>query len=62
MNAKSFIIILVVLVALLAIVYFFRPNDTANQEWAEYLGGPDRNHYSTLTQIDSSNVGKLAKA
>lgn len=62
MNAKSFIIILIVLVALLAIVYFFRPNDKANEAWAEYLGGPDRNHYSTLTQIDSSNVGKLAKA
>src|SRR6266496_5854394 len=27
--------------------------------WAEYLGGPDRNHYSTLSQIDTSNVHQL---
>lgn len=28
-------------------------------EWREYLGGPDRNHYSTLTQINPENVNKL---
>jgi len=27
--------------------------------WSEYLGGPDRNHYSTLSQIDTSNVHQL---
>ncbi|MEO8762927.1 MAG: PQQ-binding-like beta-propeller repeat protein [Ginsengibacter sp.] len=27
--------------------------------WAEYLGGPDRNHYSTLNQIDTGNVSQL---
>lgn len=27
--------------------------------WSEYLGGPDRNHYSTLSQIDTSNVQQL---
>ncbi|MEP7106758.1 MAG: PQQ-binding-like beta-propeller repeat protein [Ferruginibacter sp.] len=27
--------------------------------WTEYLGGPDRNHYSTLAQIDTSNVSQL---
>jgi quinoprotein glucose dehydrogenase len=31
-------------------------------EWREYLGGPDRNHYSTLTDIDQSNVNKLRVA
>ena len=31
-------------------------------EWREYLGGPDRNHYSTLDQINPSNVSKLTKA
>jgi quinoprotein glucose dehydrogenase len=31
-------------------------------EWPEYLGGPDRNHYSALSQIDTSNVNKLAVA
>lgn len=30
--------------------------------WSEYLGGPDRNHYSTLTQIDTVNVKQLAIA
>lgn len=27
--------------------------------WEEYLGGPGRNHYSALTQIDPSNVSHL---
>ena len=27
--------------------------------WSEYLGGPDRNHYSTLSQIDTSNIRQL---
>lgn len=31
-------------------------------EWREYHGGPDRNHYSTLDQIDTSNVTQLEKA
>src|SRR4029078_13338052 len=30
--------------------------------WTEYLGGPDRNHYSTLSQIDTSNVKNLTIA
>ncbi|MGM9508170.1 outer membrane protein assembly factor BamB family protein [Larkinella sp. GY13] len=31
----------------------------SSREWPEYLGGPDRNHYSPLDQINASNVGKL---
>lgn len=27
--------------------------------WSEYLGGLDRNHYSTLSQIDRNNVRQL---
>ena len=27
--------------------------------WSEYLGGADRNHYSTLAEIDTSNVQQL---
>lgn len=27
--------------------------------WSEYLGGADRNHYSTLAQIDTNNVQQL---
>ena len=34
----------------------------SNAEWTEYLGGPDRNHYSSLNQIDSSNVSSLKVA
>ncbi|MCW3081086.1 MAG: hypothetical protein JWR87_2516, partial [Segetibacter sp.] len=25
-------------------------------DWPEYLGGPDRNHYSELKQIKASNI------
>ena len=34
----------------------------AGQDWPEYLGGPERNHYSKLSQIDANNVGRLQKA
>ncbi len=30
--------------------------------WTEYLGGPERSHYSTLTQITPQNVTKLQRA
>ncbi len=33
------------------------PNDYTN--WNEYLGGPDRSHYSALAQITPENVGQL---
>ncbi|TDE15402.1 pyrroloquinoline quinone-dependent dehydrogenase [Dyadobacter psychrotolerans] len=40
------------------------PNDQepAYTEWDEYLGGPDRNHYSSLTQINPENVKNLKVA
>lgn len=31
-------------------------------DWSEYLGGPDRNHYSSLTQINPTNVSQLKVA
>ena len=34
-----------------------KPNDYTN--WGEYLGGPDRSHYSALTQITPDNVANL---
>src|SRR4028118_1303477 len=34
----------------------------SNQNWAEYLGGSDRNHYSKLEQINASNVKQLKLA
>ncbi|WP_242527997.1 pyrroloquinoline quinone-dependent dehydrogenase [Allomuricauda sp. CAU 1633] len=30
--------------------------------WSSYLGGPDRNHYSTLSQINKENVKNLKMA
>ncbi len=37
-----------------------KPNDYSN--WGEYLGGPDRSHYSALTQINPDNVKNLKVA
>lgn len=37
-----------------------KPNDYTN--WGEYLGGPDRSHYSALTQITPDNVNDLKVA
>ena len=34
----------------------------AGRDWPEYLGGPGRNHYSPLDQIDAANVGRLKVA
>ncbi|NIJ54363.1 outer membrane protein assembly factor BamB family protein [Dyadobacter arcticus] len=34
----------------------------SGNDWPEYLGGPDRNHYSTLTQINPENVKNLKVA
>jgi quinoprotein glucose dehydrogenase len=50
-------------VALIALVAAQFPwgNNTQipSEEWPEYLGGPERNHYSTLTQITPENVQNL---
>ncbi|RZK68421.1 MAG: c-type cytochrome, partial [Pedobacter sp.] len=32
-----------------------------DSKWAEYLGGPDRSHYSSLTQINIGNISKIRK-
>lgn len=61
MSARSFLLVLVILMALLVVFYFFNPSHT-NREWREYLGGPDRNHYSPLTQINAENVKQLEVA
>lgn len=39
-----------------------KQTDARESEWEEYLGGPDRNHYSSLDQITLSNVSQLEKA
>lgn len=34
----------------------------AGEDWAHYLGHPTSNHYSTLDQINTENVGRLEEA
>ncbi len=58
---------LVVLVACLVIGYLAckqgaeKPSYGTN-EWKEYLGGPERNHYSPLDEINKNNVQQLKVA
>lgn len=49
---------------LIAVLLFSSCNKSAHHknEWREYLGGPDRNHYSTLDQINADNVKQLQVA
>src|SRR4051812_11409155 len=35
---------------------------SADADWPEYLGGPERNHYSTLVQITPANVAQMKVA
>ncbi|WP_020597368.1 PQQ-binding-like beta-propeller repeat protein [Spirosoma panaciterrae] len=49
----------ILLLAVLIACFAFFPRWKDGTDWPEYLGGPDRNHYSTLTQIDTNNVTKL---
>ena len=36
--------------------------ENAYQTWSDYLGGPDRNHFSVLDQINPDNVGSMKLA
>ncbi len=56
MNARSLIISLSLLVSTALVISC---SQSSTHEWAEYLGGPDRNHYSSLTQINAENVTQL---
>src|SRR5687767_8164362 len=38
------------------------PKENGNEsDWPEYNGGPDRNHFSALTQISEANLNQLEK-
>lgn len=58
---------LILLCVLLSLGTFFGCLDSQQTEhgenaydsWSSYLGGPDRNHYSTLSQINKENVSRL---
>lgn len=61
---KKIYVLLVAILSVVVISWKFLVKDVGhkNVEWTEYLGGPDRNHYSPLTNIDSSNVSRLKVA
>ncbi|MFY7907921.1 MAG: PQQ-binding-like beta-propeller repeat protein [Emticicia sp.] len=59
MKLKSFIGFLAILLFVGASALQSNSEDV---DWAEYLGGADRNHYSKLTQINPENVSKLQVA
>jgi quinoprotein glucose dehydrogenase len=62
---KSFFLISALLCFLsLCMVTCTSDNDAklGSSEWKEYLGGPERSHYSPLKQIDSTNVSQLQVA
>ncbi len=55
---KKYLLLLISVFGILA----WRQDDLPNVDWSEYLGGPDRNHYSELTQINPSNAQDLKVA
>jgi quinoprotein glucose dehydrogenase len=60
MPKSLLICVLACTVALIAARQLSREDKPVKStEWTEYLGGPDRNHYSTLTQINKGNVKDL---
>ena len=63
MKLTRLFVVLTCFVALTATVKLpINQSGIANTDWPEYLGGPDRNHYSPLRQIDSTNVHQLRVA
>jgi len=60
---KKFFLPVIFLLCILLLSWIFRKDDSSsNTNWPEYLGGPDRNHYSGLKQINASNVKQLKAA
>ena len=47
---------------LLLLVPFVFAGNKKDVDWPEYLGGPERNHFSSLKQINTRNVSTLQKA
>lgn len=60
---KKLFLPLILLLGIVLLSWVLGNDDSkVNGDWREYLGGPDRNHYSELKQIDSSNVRQLKVA
>jgi quinoprotein glucose dehydrogenase len=63
MKMKTTLILsLFTLFALGATVKMAKSFFNEKENWGDYLGGPDRNHYSELTQITPENVANLKVA
>lgn len=60
-RQKIIAIVLFVLVAAAAAVLFIKGKNSSDANWAGY-GGPDENHYSTLTKINDKNINRLGLA
>lgn len=65
-QRKWVYIISLAVILSIALIYLIpgenRTSLGAGKNWSEYLGGPGRNHYSILTQIDKTNVHELEVA
>lgn len=61
---KIYLVLAFLATALLTAAYLPEKDNPNNENtgWREYLGGPERNHYSSLTQINKSNVNQLKVA
>jgi quinoprotein glucose dehydrogenase len=59
---KTLILSTVLLLSVMMLWAFIPKKIMADTDWAEYLGGGDRNHYSALTQINQENVKNLSIA
>jgi quinoprotein glucose dehydrogenase len=64
-NMKKFLLFGVVVLSAGLLSWRIWPGDddtVFGRDWREYLGGPDRSHYSPLKQINSTNVSQLQVA
>lgn len=62
MRKKYAVVISLFALTLFTSLVYLKNLDTtfgSEDNWADYLGGPDRNHYSKLDQITAQNVNKL---
>src|SRR5688572_9213274 len=59
---KKFLIVSFLSITILACKQATEKPSYGTNEWKEYLGGPERNHYSPLAQINRSNVQQLEVA
>jgi quinoprotein glucose dehydrogenase len=62
MRLALFLIALVLLLACIAVHVTRAQSPPEHRDWPVYGGAPDQQHYSSLTQIDRSNVRELTVA